>query len=146
MVRLQHPECLECSRHHLFRSSQAGFTLLEILVALAVFALAASILMVADGRAIRQTAHIQERIQASWIADQQLNKYYVEGTFPEAGNRSSTTEMSGKSWYIRDVITETSQRNLRRVEVNVFQGKARPGDKAKPAFRLTGYIRREKER
>ena len=128
------------------RMSDAGFTLLEILVALAVFALAASILLVADGRAIRQTAYMQEMIQASWIADQQLNRYYVEGSFPELGKRNSSAELAGKQWYIRDVIEETSQRNLRKVEVNIFPDKARPADKAKPVFRLVGYIRREKKR
>ncbi|WP_196221463.1 type II secretion system minor pseudopilin GspI [Sansalvadorimonas verongulae] len=127
-------------------ASEAGFTLLEILVALAVFALAASILLVADGRAIRQTAYIQEKIQASWIADQQLNRYYIEGSFPDPGKRNSSIELSGKQWYIRDVIEETAQRNLRKVEVKVFPGKARPDDKARPLFRLTGYIRRERER
>ncbi|WP_281647531.1 type II secretion system minor pseudopilin GspI [Parendozoicomonas sp. Alg238-R29] len=138
MVRLQPLE-------HKNKTSLAGFTLLEILVALAIFALAASILLVADGRAIRQTARIQEKVQASWLADNQLNQYYIEASFPEPGQRSNTTEIGGKQWYIRDTISETSQRNLRKVDVEVFPGKARPTDKAKPAFRLTGYIRRGKE-
>ena len=131
----------------LFKSlrKQAGFTLLEILVALAIFALAASVLLVADGRAIKQTARVQEKIHASWLADQSLNRYYAESLFPDPGKRSSIAELAGRQWYLRDDIEETSQKSLRRIVVSVFSGSAKPRDNARPVFRLTGYIRRLKE-
>ena len=123
----------------------SGFTLLEILVALAIFALAASVLMVTDGRSIRQTAYVLDKVQASWLADRALNNYYIEEQFPDVGRHSSTVEMSGKQWFLRDQVFATSQDGLRRVEISVFSGAERPADKSVPAFRLTGYIRRPPE-
>ncbi|MCL6271145.1 type II secretion system minor pseudopilin GspI [Sansalvadorimonas sp. 2012CJ34-2] len=123
----------------------AGFTLLEILVALAIFALAASVLLVTDGRAIRQTARVQDKVMASWLADLELNKYYVENAWPDPGKRSSTASLSGREWYLRSIVSVTSQDGLRRVEIGVFPGGATPSDKAVPLYRLTGYVRRPPE-
>ncbi|WP_165767289.1 type II secretion system minor pseudopilin GspI [Parendozoicomonas haliclonae] len=124
------------------RQRSSGFTLLEVLIALAVFALAASALLVTDGRAIKQTARIQELVQASWLAENHLNRYYVEENFPPTGKRATSVEQNGKSWTVRDLVTETGQTNLRKVEVQVFAGARKPADKAKPLYRLTGYVRR----
>ncbi len=124
---------------------QSGFTLLEILVALAIFALAASVLLVADGRAIRQTARVQEKIQASWLADQVITQYQVEEIFPPKGKRSSVKPYQGRQWTVKEEVIETSEQFLHRIEVQVFPGTAKPSDKDVPLFRLTGYLRRHKE-
>ncbi len=140
LERLTSPEVVLGSASR--RQPVSGFTLLEVLVALAIFAMAASVLMVSDGRAIRQTARIQDKIHASWLADTHLNRYYVEEIFPATGERSKTQTQSGRDWYIRDIISNTAQKNLRKVEVQVFQGTDKPDDKDQPIYRLTGYIRR----
>ncbi len=126
-------------------SSQKGFTLLEILVALAVFALAASVLLVTDGRAIRQTARIQEMVQASWLADRELNRYYIENLWPDIGKHGDSVNASGRDWYLRHTVSATSQQGLRRLEINVFPGSGKPSDSIKPVYRLTGYVRRPPE-
>ncbi len=119
-----------------------GFTLLEVLVALAIFALAASVLMVSDGRAIRQTARIQDMIRASWLADAQLNRLYAEESFPNTGNTATVISQNGSQWYLRNTVTETGQGNLRKVEVEVFAGEDTPSKDDNALYRLTGYVRR----
>ena len=120
----------------------AGFTLLEIMVALAIFALAASVLMVTDGRAIRQTARVQDKIQASWLADQALNRYYGEEIWPDIGRRSNTATLAGKNWTLKNTVTSTSQDGLRKVVIDVFTTESSKDKRAAPIHSLTGYVRR----
>ena len=119
-----------------------GFTLLEVLVALAIFALAASVLMVTDGRSTRQVARVQETVKASMIADTHLNRLYVEQTFPATGKTATVVTQNEQSWYVQDVVSATGQGNLRRIEVQVFPGEDAPKGDAQPLYRLIGFVRR----
>ena len=118
-----------------------GFTLLEVLVALAIFALAGSVLMVTDGRSIRQLARVQETMRASMIADSHLNRFYVEQIFPATGTTSTVITQNGQPWYVRDVVSATGQGNLRRIEVHIFHGGEAPNEDAQPLYRLIGFVR-----
>ena len=119
-----------------------GFTLLEVLAALAVFALASSLLLVADGAVLKQVSRVQDKIKAAWVADYTLNTYYTAGTMPAAGTYSRTISYGNASWFVRSRIAATSQARLDRVVVSVFAGEARPESGEVPVLRLTGYIRR----
>jgi general secretion pathway protein I len=50
------------------RGSECGFTLLEMLVALAVFSLAALALLRLEGATVRQTGQLDERMLAQLVA------------------------------------------------------------------------------
>lgn len=61
-------------------ASVFGFTLIEVMVAVVIFALAASMLMLADGNSIRQTRYMQEKVLAAQLADQSLSRIQAEKT------------------------------------------------------------------
>ena len=120
----------------------AGFTLLEVLVALSIFALASSVLLVTDGRATRNMANIQEKMQASWLADAELNLFYLERKWPDVGHYSRGVELAGRRWTVRSTVSETSQKELRKVEIQVQPLLDTEPAQTPPLFRLVGYIRR----
>ena len=119
-----------------------GFTLLEVLAALAIFALASSVLLVTDGSVLKQVSRAQAKLQAAWVADSTLNTYYTSANLPAAGTYARQVTQGNASWFVRSKIAPTSQSRLNRVEVLVFSGTERPAAEDVPAFRLTAFIRR----
>ena len=122
-----------------------GFTLIEVMVALAIFAVAASMLMLSDGNSIRQTRYMKEKVLASQIADHYLNVLQAEQRWSNGGRQSRVQDYAGFEWTVRDVITDIGIVDLRKVEVEVFIGKDNPPEDAVPLSRLVTYIRRVKQ-
>jgi general secretion pathway protein I len=96
-----------------------GFTLLEILVALAVLALSLGALVTAVSSQTRNTAYLVERTLAQWVAGNALAQIRLEGTWSEPGERSGRSEMGGRSWTWRAVSSATDDPDLQRLEVSV---------------------------
>ena len=122
-----------------------GFTLIEVMVALTIFALAASMLMLSDGNSIRQTRYMQEKVLASQIADHYLNVLQAESRWSSGGKQSRIQEYAGLEWYVREQIIETSLSDFKKVEVEVFVGAEEPEKDAAPLSRLVSHIRRIKK-
>ena len=51
-----------------------GFTLLEVLVALAIFALVAASILTASARSLQTAARLEDKTLALWIADNAINQ------------------------------------------------------------------------
>lgn len=96
-----------------------GFTLLEVMVSLAIV----SIGLIAVFNAIIQMAHststLRERAQADWIAMNQISEIRLSGEFPEVGNFNDTVEFAGLEWRWEARISETGVENLRRIDLAV---------------------------
>lgn len=66
---------------------ERGFTLLEILVAMAVFALSSTALVGSISGEINGTARIDEMFAASVVADNQLAEFTLKGLWPSELDR-----------------------------------------------------------
>lgn len=124
---------------------QNGFTLLEVMVALAVFALAASMLILSDGNSIRQTRYQQEKVLASQIADHYLNVLHAEGRWSGPAVRPQIESYAGYQWYVRETSALAGSPDLRKVQVEVFIGESEPEKGAAPLARLTTWLRRPRQ-
>ena len=127
------------------RAENRGFTLIEVMVALTIFALAASMLMLSDGTSIRQTRYMQEKVLASQIADHYLNVLQAENRWSSGGKQSRVQDYAGLNWYVREQITATGMVDFSQVQVEVFIGSEEPEKNAAPLSRLVSYIRRVKK-
>ena len=80
---------------------QAGMTLIEVMVALAVFALAGLAMMQATLQQTRQLGRMEEKTLAGWLADNQLVQLRLENRWPALSWSETTVQAAGVSWHIR---------------------------------------------
>ena len=99
---------------------RAGFTLLEVLVALAVLAIAMSAIIHAATQSIRGVAALREETIASWVALNQVNQLLLDPKpWPAEGSRTGKAELAGRSWRWEARFVKTEDPDLRRVEMTV---------------------------
>ncbi|MDG1207506.1 MAG: type II secretion system minor pseudopilin GspI [Pseudomonadales bacterium] len=81
-------------------SKQAGFTLLEVMIALAIFAVVSGALIRNAAQTVSQTAIVQQRTVAYWVAENQLNETRgqprTEDSFPRLGSDRFNVTMAGQ--------------------------------------------------
>ncbi len=95
-----------------------GFTLLEILIALLVLALAGTALLKVAGSSLLGVAHLQRLSIAQWVASNQLVEANLDPSWPPK-KRSGSTEMAGREWYWRQSILATEDKNMRAITIEV---------------------------
>ncbi len=100
-------------------TKQRGFTLLEVMLAMAVFAIAGvALLGVADNN-YRHISHIEEQMFANWVASNQLVEVSLDKTWPPKNNRKGKVEMAGRTWYWQQKVIKTANKELRAVNMQV---------------------------
>lgn len=101
----------------------AGFTLIEVMVALVVVGLG----MLAVIQTVSQTAntsyYMREKTIAHWIAMNQLTQVRLQPSAPPIDKSSDEIEMAGRDWRWTMEVQQTPVESIRRIEVRV-----RPAD------------------
>lgn len=120
------------------RRAERGFTLLEIIISLAIAALGIAAVAKATGGAATVTSETRERLTAVWVAGNQLSELRIARSWPAAGNYESAQSMGGRTWYLTQTVSNTEVADLRRVDIGVFTDP----DHDNQEFELTGYIAR----
>lgn len=112
-----------------------GFTLIEVLVALLILALALVAAAETMGRMLTNATLMRERSYASWIAQNRIVQMRAEGVIPEPGTDDGEVEFAHSVWTWTTVVAETGIENLMRVDVSV----SRPGE-AGTIRTVTGFV------
>jgi general secretion pathway protein I len=117
-------------------SRQRGFTLFEVLVALAIMAIALAALLRATGLAADNSEGLRLKMLATWEAQNQLALMVARREWPAQGTAAGEVKQGGVllRWE-RDVI-ETPDPSLRRVLMWVKRG-----DNPYVLAELNGFIR-----
>ncbi|MDE0284889.1 MAG: type II secretion system minor pseudopilin GspI [Gammaproteobacteria bacterium] len=100
-------------------STVFGFTLLEVLVAMAVMAFALAALWKALIQGIAVTDALPDRIVARWVAHNHVVMRQAGAQWPEARDYRGSEEMAGRTWYWEEEVTTTGEPQLRRITVRV---------------------------
>ena len=79
-------------------TKRSGFTLLEVLVALALVASALGGTMFVVRNAINQQSHLRQRLLAQWVADNALAQFRLEQPRPEARRYSGHETLLGQQF------------------------------------------------
>ena len=103
----------------MLRRLASGFTLIEVMVALAVVALGMmGVHKMLNDYAVG-AAYMEQKTLASWIATNKLTELSVAPTWPTVGDYEEDVEFAGQQWRCEIVVEETPVTNLRRVDVSV---------------------------
>lgn len=101
------------------RRRAAGFTLLEVMVALGIAALSLTAVTAAMSQMVDAANSMRERTYASWIAQNKIAELRLSNIVPEVSEDSGEVEYAGLEWTWRSTISETGVENLYRVDVAV---------------------------
>lgn len=106
-----------------------GFTLIEIVVAMAVLAVAMGALISGMGRYADNAAYLREKTLALWVAHNRLTEIQLEAAFPSVGKSDGDAEMGGIRWRWHVEVSETPDPHVHRVDIGV-SAEGHKGDSA----------------
>lgn len=98
---------------------QQGFTLIEVMVALAIAALSLGAVAAAISQMVESATAMEQRTYASWIAQNKIAELRLANVLPEVSEDSDEIEYANRQWMWRTTISETGVENLFRVDVDV---------------------------
>jgi general secretion pathway protein I len=114
----------------------AGFTLLEVLVALAVLAIAMGAVIHAASQSIASTAYLREQTFASWVAGNQVNELLLDREpWPAEGTRQGSVDLANRAWRWEARFTKTDDPDLQRLDVTVRAAENAPALSTLVAFK-----------
>jgi len=99
--------------------SQRGFTLIEVLVALAIVIIAFMAMYGSMMQVVAATTLMQEKTIATWIAFDRITELRVMKAFPEDDEINGEIEMAENDWVYSIKINPTESDNIRQVIVKV---------------------------
>jgi general secretion pathway protein I len=120
------------------RQRLQGFTLLEVLIALAVLALAMGAVIKAASDYTSNQSYLRDRTLAMWVARNVLVEYQVKGEWLSVGERKGTREMGNQEWRWLARISQTEEAELRRLDVEVYPLDS--DDDENPVSVLSGFL------
>lgn len=113
-----------------------GFTLVEVLVALAIISIALLAALRVAGGGTNSVGDLRGRLLAGWVAQDVLALQRARGEWPSPGILSGTQRQGGFEFAWREEVVTTPNSAFRRVEIRVFA--ATGGDHA--LAHLTGFV------
>lgn len=118
------------------KSSESGFTLIEVLLALSIIAIALTALLKAISQNVETTRRIKEKSVSHWVAMQgvamiQLNLLQIN----QSQETTQDTTMLNEHWYWRAKVSSTPQKNIQKIVISVSTEKVGPFREELQAFR-----------
>lgn len=114
------------------KSKRRGFTLLEVMIALAILSVTAIATIKAYNSSIEQQRSLEERTLALWIADNTLNKVRASRSWREYGAINNTTEFAARIWSLTIITSPTPIATIQKIIVTVSRQNI--------STSLTGYL------
>jgi general secretion pathway protein I len=99
------------------RKSTAGFTLIEVMIALFIVAIALGGAVKAMGNAANNSAALADKTFAQWVGLNQFARLKLSGEWPKPGEQKGDEEMAHRKWLWVQKIMTTEDKNVNRVEI-----------------------------
>lgn len=103
-----------------------GFTLIEVLVALVIVAIALGAGIKAAGALANNAERLAEVSSAQWCAENQLTELRLNQQFPDIGETPFGCEQLGRTYDGKLKVTPTPNPNFRRVDAAVANDQGQP--------------------
>ncbi|EON92442.1 general secretion pathway protein I-like protein [Marinobacter lipolyticus SM19] len=120
-------------------SSQRGFTLIEVLVALLVFGLIATAAAEVGSQYIASYERIRDKTMAGWIADNRISELRLQEALPDISENSDDLDYGPYRWQVTTAVLGTEEPTMRRIEVTVARFRDDGSDPV-PIHTLSAFI------
>jgi general secretion pathway protein I len=134
MVRRHRRRSAEPRRHR--GRTGHGFTLIEILVALAILAVALAAGMRAVAQAADSATLLKQRTLALWVAQNRLAAAQLAPVLPATGESNGAAEQAGTGFVWRETVAATPNPAFRRIDIVV----AAPDQPDYALAHIAGYL------
>ena len=113
-----------------------GFTLVEVLVALAIVSIALIAALRASGQATNAVSELRLHLLAGWVAEDRLAEHRARGDWLPPGIARGRQSQGGVEFAWREEVIATPNSAFRRVDVFV----SAPAEESRALARLTGFV------
>jgi general secretion pathway protein I len=98
--------------------SARGFTLLEVLVALAIVAMSVGALLGTVTSSASNVIYLKEKTLAEWVALNRLTELRIDKNMPDPGKRKGNSVLGGMRWEWEEEVVELPVKGLWRIDVH----------------------------
>jgi general secretion pathway protein I len=116
----------------------AGFTLIEILIAVAILAVALAATTRAASVATDGALQTRQRLLATWAGQNRIAELRARRVLPALATNRINAEQGGLALVIDEAVVETPNPTIRRVEISVASAR----DPDRVLTHLTAYVSR----
>lgn len=117
-------------------TSARGFTLIEILVAMTIIAIAMAALIKAAGDYTYSASYLKQKTLAHYVAMNELNRLQITNAWPAIGSEKSTVKLANHDWGVSREILETADKSTRAARFTVYLD----SEYKQPMTQLQGYL------
>lgn len=122
-------------------AKSSGFTLLEVLVAVAIIAVALLASLRAAGLGAGNAEELRLRLLGGWVAENLLAEHRARGDWVPLGVHSGAARQGGIDFAWREEVSSTPNSAMRRLDIAVF-----PAHEPRTVARLSGMLARPPSR
>lgn len=116
---------------------QRGFTLLEVLIALAILALSAAAVLRQTHLEVKQQQNLELKSYALWAADDVLTAVMAQSQWPPLGRVEQQQTYEGQNWRVITEVQATPDPLMRKIEVSISP--QQQAENAAAVITLTAY-------
>lgn len=108
------------------RTAAAGFTLIEVIVAMFVIAMGIGALLSTLSVAADNVGYLRDKSLAEWVALNRISELRLQKSKPGTGETTGETEFAGAKWPWRQIIVEQDVEGILRIDVAVARPNTKP--------------------
>jgi general secretion pathway protein I len=108
--------------------SPRGFTLIEVLVALAIVAIGMAAVLGTLTSSANTISYLRDKTFAQWVALNQIATLRISGQMTPTGNSDGNIDFAGRSWHWRREVTATQVPGVVRIDVKVRPAEVKADD------------------
>ena len=102
-----------------YHKIQRGFTLIEVMLAMAVFSVAGIAILGTADTNTRNLGHLESKILASWVASNQLVETTLDTSWPPKNKKKGKVELAGQEWFWQQKVIKTTDKDMRAIVMEV---------------------------